>query len=90
VNTRLPDSFRSATPAGAPTTALIDDPDHARWISRARLLLRIDGVFEALLGTLLVVSPATGLYSALNLPTPASKPLLIAFGLLLIPLLPIL
>jgi hypothetical protein len=55
-----------------------------------RLLLRVDGVFETVLGALLVLSPATGLLSALNLPNPATETVVVVFGLLLLPLLPIL
>jgi hypothetical protein len=90
MSTRLPDSSRPATHSEAPVPAISDEVNATRGISHARLLLRIDGVFEALLGALLIISPATGLYGTLNLPTPASKPLLIGFGLLLLPLLPIL
>lgn len=59
-------------------------------VSPSRLLLRIDGTFEALLGALLILSPITGLYTKLNLPAPAWKPLVVGFGLLLLPLLPLL
>jgi hypothetical protein len=57
---------------------------------RARLLLRLDGVFEAVLGLCLVLSPVIGLYSAFQLPAPATKPVVVVVGLLLLPLLPIL
>ena len=56
----------------------------------SRLLLRVDGVFETVLGALLVLSPATGLFSALNLPNPATEPVVVVFGLLLLPMLPVL
>lgn len=56
----------------------------------ARLLLRLDGVFEGLLGAILVVSPFVGLYDALALPEPASRPVVLIVGLLLLPLLPVL
>jgi hypothetical protein len=59
-------------------------------IPRARLLLRIDGLFEAALGALLIVSALTGFSSTLGLPFPATDPVLIAAGLLLLPLLPLL
>jgi hypothetical protein len=55
-----------------------------------RLLLRRDGVFEAVLGALLILSPATGLYATLDLPQPATRLVLVVCGLLLLPLLPIL
>ena len=90
MSTRLPDSSAPAAPSEAQRPAMTDGMSRAGWISRARLLLRIDGVFEALLGALLALSPATGLYTALNLPNPASKPVVIGVGLLLLPLLPIL
>jgi hypothetical protein len=62
----------------------------AHWNSRARLLIRLDGAFEAVLGVLLAVSPVTGFYGALDLPNPATKPIVVVFGLLLVPLLPVL
>src|SRR5262245_15076146 len=66
------------------------DLDRAGMLPSARFLLRIDGGFEAVLGALLILSPATGLYSALSLPNPATKPVVIVCGLLLLPLFPIL
>jgi hypothetical protein len=56
----------------------------------ARLLLRVDGVFEAVLGLVLLASPITGLYAALALPSPAVKPVVVGLGILLVPLLPVL
>lgn len=67
-----------------------DEESHARWVRRVRLLLRVDGAFEALLGALLLLSPLTGLYDALELPGPASRPVVVVVGLLLLPLLPLL
>ena len=90
MSTRLPDSSRPDSRSEARGPAISAKVNGTRLVAHARLLLRIDGGFEALLGALLIISPATGLYGALDLPTPASKPLLIAIGLLLIPLLPIL
>jgi hypothetical protein len=56
----------------------------------ARLLLRIDGAFEAALGLLLIASLATGLSSTLDLPAPAGRPVVAIVGILLVPLLPVL
>ena len=56
----------------------------------ARLVLRIDALFEGVLGAALATSPLTGLYSALHLPAPAVEPVVIAVGILLLPLLPLL
>jgi hypothetical protein len=58
--------------------------------SRVRVLLRLDGGFEAVLGLCLALSPVNGLSSALQLPTPATMPVVVVVGLLLLPLLPIL
>lgn len=54
------------------------------------LLLRLDGVFEGLFGALLIVSPFVGLYDALALPGPASRPAVVVVGLALLTLLPVL
>jgi hypothetical protein len=56
----------------------------------AGLVLRIDALFEGVLGVLLATSPLTGLSSALHLPPPAVEPVVIALGILLLPLLPLL
>src|SRR5262249_24312500 len=64
--------------------------DRAGTLPSARLLLRADGGFEVMLGAFLMLSPATGLYSALSLPYPATRPVVIVCGLLLLPLSPIL
>lgn len=58
--------------------------------SHSRLLLRLDGAFEGVLGLCLVLSPVTGLYSSLQLPAPETQPVVVIVGLLLLPLLPIL
>jgi hypothetical protein len=50
----------------------------------------MDGGFEAALGVLLILSPATRLYTALSLPDPATQPVVVVVGLLLVPLLPVL
>jgi hypothetical protein len=59
-------------------------------LARARLMLRLDGGFEAVLGLCLALSPVLGLSSALQLPAPATEPVVVLVGLLLLPLLPIL
>jgi hypothetical protein len=59
-------------------------------MGRARLVLRIDALFEGVLGAALATSPLTGLYGALRLPAPALEPVVIAVGILLLPLLPLL
>jgi len=51
----------------------------------ARALLRLDGVFEMTLGLLLATSPLTAFRAVQVLPTPASPPVVVGFGLLLIP-----
>lgn len=56
----------------------------------ARLLLRGDALFEGVLGAALATSPVTGLYDLLHLPAPASRPVVVVCGLLLVPLLPLL
>jgi hypothetical protein len=56
----------------------------------ARLVLRVDALFEGLLGLALLTSPLTGLYGALQLPAPAFEPVVIVVGILLLPLLPLL
>lgn len=57
---------------------------------RARFVLRIDGLFEALIGVLLLTSPVTGLFDAIRLPSPAVEPVVVVAGLPLLPLLPVL
>jgi hypothetical protein len=66
------------------------DPERAAISPIAPLLLRVDGVFEAVLGVLLASSTLTGLYEVLDLPDPATRLVVVGFGLLLLPLLPIL
>jgi hypothetical protein len=89
-------STRHSTGAAPPSSAgseRLETPVNPNRIATrpgTRLLLGVDGVFEALLGVLLVLSPVTGLYSALQLPHPAARPVVVGFGLLLLPLLPIL
>jgi hypothetical protein len=56
----------------------------------ARLILRIDALFEGVLGVVLATSALTGLSSALRLPAPAVEPVMIAVGIVLLPLLPLL
>jgi hypothetical protein len=82
----------SVTPASDESRQLETPSGQNRFVTPpgARLLLRIDAAFEAVLGLLLVLSPATGLYDALSLPNPATQPVVVICGLLLLPLLPIL
>jgi peptidoglycan/LPS O-acetylase OafA/YrhL len=55
----------------------------------ARLLLQIDGSFEALFGAFLVCSAVTGLHRYLDLPDPpAGRVALVVFGLLFLALSP--
>jgi peptidoglycan/LPS O-acetylase OafA/YrhL len=57
----------------------------------ARLLLQIDGSFEALLGVFLMCSAVTGLHHYLDLPDPPAGPVaLVVFGLLFLALGPVL
>jgi hypothetical protein len=92
----LPMNMPFPDPAPNPHAAPSDEPPRQQHRSRsaprpdARLLLRLDGIFEGALGLLLLLSPATGLYTALALPGPASRPVVVAIGVLLLPLLPIL
>jgi hypothetical protein len=62
----------------------------AATLARMRASVRIDGIFETVLGAVLATSPATGLFTAMHLPNPATKAVVVIFGLLLLPLLPIL
>jgi hypothetical protein len=78
------------TSAASKKTGPASHPGRAGTLAPARLLLRVDGAFEAVLGVLLVSNPATGLYAALDLPDPATRPVVVIVGLLLLPLLPIL
>src|SRR5262249_13545104 len=90
MSTRPPSHSVMATPGGSQKPEMTPNLARARMRLSTRLLLRVDGGFEAVLGTLLVLSPATGLYTALELPTPATTAVVIALGLLLLPLFPIL
>jgi hypothetical protein len=57
----------------------------------ARLLLRIDGSFEALIGTFLICSAVTGLHHYFGLPDPPAGPVaLVVFGLLFLAVSPVL
>ena len=87
-----PEQGNTAPPTAGGTleSETTGDPSQAGALPGMRLLLRIDGGFEAVLGILLVLSPATGLFTVLNLPNPASRPVVVVFGLLLLPLLPVL
>jgi hypothetical protein len=80
----------SKRPMNHSASSASDSLGRAGALTDSRFLLRIDGSFEALLGLLLILSPATGLYTALDLPVPATKLVVVIAGLLLIPLLPIL
>ena len=67
------------------------NPDSVGARSSERWLLRIDGSFEALFGAVLVFSAATNLYRWLALPNPpASRVVLVVFGLLFLALCPVL
>jgi len=90
MSTRPPSHSASPTSNRSQRLQTTGHPDRAGTLPSARLLLRVDGGFEAVLGVVLILSPATGLYRALNLPNPATKPVLIVCGLLLLPLFPIL
>jgi hypothetical protein len=86
---------RQATPGTASSSGTAEGGvphgrSRAAWLPSARLLLRIDGVFEGVLGALLILSPATRLYARLAPPAPASQPVVVVVGVLLLPLLPIL
>jgi hypothetical protein len=87
-NAAAPTSGGLPTQPTPPTQQTPDLLARAGAFPRAPLLLRVDGGFEALLGVLLLLSPATGLYSALDLPHPATQPVVVIVGLLLVPLLP--
>jgi hypothetical protein len=50
-----------------------------------RAALRADAGFEVVLGLMLVTGPATGLLDSLDLPSPASDGVAVAFGALLLP-----
>lgn len=80
----------TASSSGTAEDGVPHGRSRAAWLPSARLLLRIDGVFEGVLGVLLILSPATGLYAALALPAPALRPVVVVVGVLLLPLLPIL
>jgi hypothetical protein len=88
MRSRLPDHSTSAA-SDAPV-ATPDELGRAYESRRARFLLRIDGVLEGVLGALLILSPVIGHYAALSLPAPASQPILVVVGVLLLPLLPLL
>lgn len=90
MSTHRPHNGAASTSSGLQTQQTFDTLDRAGAFRRAPLLLRIDGGFEAVLGVLLILSPATGLYTALDLPTPATQPVVVVVGLLLVPLLPVL
>lgn len=90
MSSRLDDQSVSTASGSVEVDGVRDEETHARWVRRVCLLLRVDGAFEALLGALLLLSPVTGLYSTLELPGPASRPVVVVVGLFLLPLLPIL
>ncbi|GEM_PF-6717338 len=52
-------------------------------------LLRLDGGIEAVIGLILVTSPISGIFQALRLPQPASRPMVVVVGIMLILLLPL-
>ena len=90
MNTRLSSDPALSTGSGSKQSEASDGTISSGMLPRARLLLRLDGGFEAALGLCLVLSPAIGLYSALRLPNPATTPIVVVLGLLLLPLLPVL
>ena len=68
----------------------IPDPSHRETPTgpaavKARRLVRADALFEAALGIPLATGGLTGLHSALDLPRPASEPVVTAFGAGLVP-----
>ena len=67
------------------TARLISGVGAVRAAATARRLLRADAVFEVCLGVPLLVAGATGRDRALQLPPPASSPLVAAFGAGLLP-----
>jgi len=73
-----------------PATSPSGRPSPTASAGRARLVIRIDALFEGVLGAALATSLLTGLYSVLHLPAPAVEPIVIAVGILLLPLLPLL
>lgn len=90
MDTRSPSTLSSPTSAKSQHSDPPRSSYGTRTVSDARLLLRADGLFEAVLGLLLITSPLTGLSGALDLPDPTRTPVLVAFGVLLLPVLPIL
>jgi O-antigen/teichoic acid export membrane protein len=89
MDTRSPTTLSSASAESTQS----NPPHHdngSSTVPGARLLLRADGLFEGMLGLLLISSPLTGLAGALDLPDPARTPVLVALGVLLLPVLPIL
>lgn len=71
------------TPHPTQTTGTPPAP-RSRW-AEVRLILRIDALFELVLGLTLVASPATGVHDALKLPDAVSEAVVIGFGILLLP-----
>jgi hypothetical protein len=83
-------SSDEAEPSASGLKQSAETLDQASIMSNASLLLRLDGVFEAVLGILLILSPFIGLYDVLDLPAPAVQPVIVIVGLLLLSALPIL
>jgi hypothetical protein len=50
------------------------------------LIVRADAAFEALLGVVLIVAGATGALDAADFPHPVGRPLIVATGVVLLPL----
>jgi hypothetical protein len=69
-----------------PTQSTGTTPAQGSGQAPIRLVLRIDALFELALGLVLAASPVTGLHDALQLPNAVSAPVVIGFGLLLLPI----
>jgi hypothetical protein len=50
----------------------------------ARAIVRLDGVFEAVLGLVLIVEGTVGLLDSSDFPSPVGTPIIVVFGLLLV------
>lgn len=79
------DAHLSGTPRSVAAGVIAGDEGGVASVRRARTLLRLDGTFEIALGLLLATSPLTGFHAARNLPAPATTPLVVGFGVLLVP-----
>lgn len=86
MNARPPSSSPTTTPSNA--NGPRRSPAGIAAPPSAQVLLRVDGVFEGVVGFVLILSPATGLASALALPARVATPIAIVVGLLLLALFP--